>query len=97
MVKENEIREKTLDCQILKFEESSGIMLRSRRRDDNKLCKLLAYYDSRGRNIYPIYENGIVDNVTIDNMDTNKDKDVRAFFVTKETLTQKHNCSEYND
>ena len=89
-----EPKRKTLNCGILNLEGSSGIMISSRLEDDTKIAKLLAYYSSRNHNIYPVYKNDVVDNVTIDDMDKDSFQYVKAFFITKSALSKQHTFSE---
>ena len=91
MLKEMEPRRKTIQCQLSRYEDSTGITISSSDKNDTKLAKILAHYSCRGHNIYPIYEDDIVDNVTIDD-DINNTKKIKAFFVTKFALKQQHKC-----
>ena len=84
-----EPKRKTIGCQILSFDDATGIALSSIGVNDSKLARVLAHYSSRGHNIYPIYEDDVVDNVTIDDsIDDNKK--IKAFFVTKFALKNQH-------
>ena len=94
MVTMEKCKRKTLQCEILTLENKTGFTLSSRQNDDDKLVRLLALYSRRGHNIYPIYNNGMIDNVTIDEMPDFNNSDVAAYFITLYKLDEVHSYSE---
>ena len=94
MLNTMEPKRKTLECQILSLEDTTGFTVGSPQKDDEKVDKIKKLYTIRGYNIYPIYVNNVVDNNTIEDIKSLDKENVKAYYITKYALKNKHKFDE---